>query len=157
MHEPIRDRLEELLATEGTASENQGLTNHLSSCDECSRELDAMRANAELMHAWRAPEGLEPAPGFYARVIQRIEERAKESMWAPFIYSPFTKRLTYASLAAALLLGSYVVSTEAEDGHLAGGTIVAQQMHRDALVMGSRQQQRDAVLVNFSSHSGIPR
>jgi anti-sigma factor RsiW len=158
MHEPIRDGLEELLAAKGSAGEDRGFEKHLSSCRECSAELEAMRAQAELLHAWRAPDEAEPAPGFYARVMQRIEERAKDSMWAPFIYSAFAKRLTYASLAATLLLGSYVISRETQDDHLGGTAIVTQQFHRDARVMGSRQQQREAVLVNFLSHQpGTPR
>jgi hypothetical protein len=156
MHEPIRDGLEDLLAAQGTAREDRGLQKHLSSCRECSSEIEAMRAQAELLHAWRAPEEVEPAPGFYARVMQRIEERAKESIWAPFIYSASAKRLTYASLAATLLLGSYVISQETQDGHL-GATGNIAQFHRDARVMGSRQQQREAVLVNFISHPGTPR
>jgi hypothetical protein len=157
MHEPIRDRLEELLAAKGTAGTDRGLQKHLSSCTECSSEVDAMRAQAELLHAWRPAEEVEPAPGFYARVVQRIEERGKESMWAPFIYSAFAKRLTYASLAATLLLGSYVISQETRVGDLGGSENIAQQFHRDARVMGSRQQQREAVLVNFISHPGTPR
>lgn len=157
MHGPIRDRLEDLLAAEGSAVEDQGLATHLSSCRECSPELEAMREHAKVLHSWRAPERLEPAAGFYARVMQRIEERPKDSIWSAFIYSPFGKRLTYASLAATLLLSSYVISQETQDGHLAGEPAVAQQFHRDVPVVGSRQQQRDAVLVNFLSHQGSPR
>jgi predicted anti-sigma-YlaC factor YlaD len=157
MHEPIRDGLEELLAAKGTGREDREFEKHLSSCGKCRGEVEAMRAQAELLHAWRAPQELEPAPGFYARVMQRIEERAKESMWAPFIYSAFAKRLTYASLAATLLLGSYVISHETLDGHLGGTPNAPLQFHRDMRVMGSRQQQREAVLVNFISHPGTPR
>ena len=157
MHGPIRERLEELLEAQGSAREDQGLQKHLSSCSECALQLGTMRAQAELLHTWRAPEEVEPAPGFYARVRQRIEERAKESMWAPFIYSPVAKRLTYASLAATLLLGSYVISQETQNGPFGGEPLIAQQVHRDARVMGSREQQREAVLVNFLSHQGTPR
>lgn len=157
MHGPIRDRLEELLTAEGSAAHNHSLQQHLSSCHECSSEVEAMRAHAQLLHGWRAPAEVEPTPGFYTRVLQRIEERTKESIWAPFIYSPIAKRLTYASLAVTLLLGSYVISQETQDGHGGREPVLAQQFHRDARVVGSRQQQRDAVLVNFVSHSGTPR
>jgi hypothetical protein len=157
MNGPIRDGLEELLPAEGSARNERDLQQHLSCCKECSSELEALRAQAELLHAWRAAEEVEPAPGFYGRVMQRIEERAKESIWAAFVYSPFAKRLTYASLAATLLLGSYVISRETQDGHITSGPIIAQQFHRDAPVAGSLQQQRDAVLVNFLSHPGTPK
>lgn len=117
-----------------------------------------MQAQAELLKALRAPEEIEPAPGFYARVMQRIEECAKESMWGAFIYSTFAKRLIYASLTVAVMLGTYVVTEEARDGHLLGRqTVVAQSAHYDAPVIGNETEQRDAVLVNFAVHEGLPR
>jgi hypothetical protein len=117
-----------------------------------------MQAQAELLTSLRAPEEMEPAPGFYARVVQLIEERAKESMWGAFIYSPFAKRLIYASLTVAVMLGTYVVTQEASDGHLlARPAVVAQNVHYDAPVVGSEAEQRDAVLENFAVHEGLPR
>ena len=158
MHRFIRDRLETLLAARGNPSGDQQLSAHLSSCHECLSEFSSMQAQAELMTTLRAPEDMEPAPGFYARVLQRIEERAKESMWAVFIYSPFAKRLTYASLTIAVMLGTYVVTHEARDGHLGGSTaVVAQNSHYDAPVVGSETEQRDAVLENFAAYEGLPR
>lgn len=115
-----------------------------------------MKEQAEALHRLRAPGELEPAPGFYARVMQRIEERAKESIWAEFVYSAFAKRLTFASLALALLLGSFVIGEETRDGHLSGERVIAQQLHADEPVMGTQQQQRDAVLVNFAVHQFAP-
>jgi hypothetical protein len=112
-----------------------------------------MKEQSELLHLLRAPEELEPAAGFYARVRQRIED-CGDSMWSGFIYSPFAKRLTYVSLAATLLLGSYVISQEMRDSDLSSEQVVAQQFHDDPPVTGSVQQQRDAVLVNFVSHQG---
>ena len=154
MHGSIRDRLEDLLAAKGFAARDPGLIKHLSSCMECSSDLAVMREQSEALHGLRVPEELEPAAGFYARVMQRIEERTKDSIWAGFIYSPFARRLTYASLAATLLLGSYVISQETRGGNLGGARIVAQQFHEDPPVIGSLQQQRDAVLVNIAAHQG---
>lgn len=154
MHGSIRDHLEDLLSAEGSAARDQGLVKHLSSCAKCSSEIGAMQAQSELLHSLRAPEELEPGAGFYARVIQRIEERAKDSIWAAFICSPFAKRLTYASLAATLLLGSYVISQEVRGGGPTDEQVMVQQFHTDPLVTGSIQQQREAVLVNFVSHQG---
>jgi hypothetical protein len=154
MHGSIRDRLEDLLAAEGSAGKDQGLIKHLSSCVECSSELGAMKAQSQLLHSLRAPEELEPAAGFYARVRQRIEDSTRDSIWTGFIYSPFARRLTYVSLAATLLLGSYVISQEDGDGDLTAEQTVIQQFHEDPPIAGSLQQQRDAVLVNFVSHQG---
>ena len=50
--------------------------------------------------------------GFYARVLQRIEAEGPVSIWNLFIESAFGKRIALASLALALLLGVYVISSE---------------------------------------------
>lgn len=157
MHGFIRGRLEDLLAANHVTPPDRELGEHLSSCSECSSELNAMKAQADALQSLRAPADLEPSAGFYARVMQRIEERAKDSIWAGFIYSPFARRLTYASLAAALLLSSFVIGEETRDGHLTGERMIAQQLHDDAPVIGTRQQQREAVLVNFASHQVAAR
>ena len=157
MHRSIRDRLEQLLAKRGLADRDEQVSAHLSECRECSMELSAMQVQAEWLGTLRVTEELEPAPGFYARVIQRIEERAKESIWAAFLVSPFAKRLTYASLALALMLGTYVVTQEARDGHLLGGPAVVAESHFDTPVTGSESQQRAAVLANFASDQGLSR
>ena len=149
MHAPIRDRLEDLLSADKEGLGDYPLAQHLSSCSECSSELRAMKAQSEMLHSLRAPNDSEPAPGFYARVMQRIEQRAKESIWASLIYSPFASRLTYASLTLAVVLGGYVIAQESRDGHLSGPVMVAQ---RDVPVIGTQAQQRDAVLENFATH-----
>lgn len=94
--------------------------------------------------------------GFYARVLQRIEERGDRSIWSVFIDSPFGRRLAYASLTIAIVLGSYVVTQESRDGHLRGANMMAQEMHYDAPVVGDQSQQRDAVLENFATHHFAP-
>jgi hypothetical protein len=75
-----------------------------------------MREQANLLRELRAPADLEsePKPGFYARVLQRIEAEGPVSIWNLFIESTFGRRIAMASLALALLLGVYVVSSERE-------------------------------------------
>lgn len=150
MHGPIRDRLEELL---NGHDGRQDLVAHLASCAECSGEVGIMKQQSELLRSLRAPEEIEPAPGFYARVMQRIEERGVTSIWSVFAYSPFGKRLALASLALALVLGTWVIGLEREDGHLGFGPVIAQESGFDAPVVGDQQHQRDVVLVNLASYS----
>ncbi len=152
MHRSIRDRLEDLLGADLPAGSEANSGAHLASCPECSAELTAMKAQSEMLRVLRASEQAEPAPGFYARVLQRIEERGDRSIWSVLIDSPFGMRLAYVSLTVAILLGSYVVAQESRDGHLRSENIVAQDMHYDAPVVGDRAQQRDAVLENFATH-----
>ena len=162
MHGIIRDRLEDLLATDPSAGRLYppsgnghivGVASHLSSCTECSSELAALQRHSLALRSLRAPEEVEPSMGFYARVLQRIEDRAKDSLWSVFAYGPFGKRLAYVSLAVAALLGTYVIGVEARDGHLGETNVVAQQQ-LDASCFGSPAQQRDAVLANFASSEG---
>jgi len=157
MHGSTRDRLEELLADRGAGASAREVRQHVSSCPECLSELESMKSQSDLLQLLRPPEGTEPSPGFYGRVLQRIEQRAKRSIWAVFIYSPISKRLVYASLTAALALGTYVVTQESRDGHLRAQSVIAKDFHNDALVEGDQAQQRDAVLANFASHQGIPQ
>jgi hypothetical protein len=162
MHGFIRKRLEDLLmakrVSEGATGEQADeLDQHLASCGECADEILVMRAHSDILRSFRVPEEIEPAAGFYARVLQRIEAHAKRSIWAVFIYSPYGKRLAFASATLALLLGSFVVAQESRDGHLAGENLVVQEVPAIAPVTGDQSAQRDAVLVNLVSYEGSPR
>ncbi len=152
MHGSIRNELEGYLEGKGrTAPPSQ---QHLSSCSECACDIAVMRAQNNLFRSLKSEEEFEPQAGFYARVMQRIEEKAKDSIWAVFVYSPFGKRLAFASLSIALALGSYVVAQEKLDGHLMTDSVVTEQAHYDVPMDGDQAQQRDAVLQNFAAHSG---
>jgi len=151
MHGSIRNELESFLDGRADAGE---LKKHLSFCPQCDGEVSAIRAQNNLLRSLKSSEEVEPVAGFYARVMQRIEEKAKDSIWAVFVYSPFGKRLALGSLSVALLLGSYVVAEEKIDGHLMADTVTAEQVHYDVPMEGDQAQQRDAVLQNFAAHPG---
>jgi len=156
MHGSIRNELESFL--EGNA-DAASVKQHLNSCGECANEVAAMQSQNNLFRSLKPNEDdVEPQAGFYARVMQRIEEKAKDSIWAVFVYSPFGKRLALASLSVALLLGSYVVAQEKLDGHLmTDETVAVTQVHYDVPMDGDQAQQRDAVLQNFAAHAGDGR
>jgi len=152
MHGSIRNELEGFLNGNADAT---AVKLHLNSCGECADEVAAMQSQNNLFRSLKSNEEFEPQAGFYARVMQRIEEKAKDSIWAVFVYSPFGKRLALASLSLALLLGSYVVAQEKLDGHLmTDDTVSVTQVHYDAPMDGDQAQQRDAVLQNFAAHPG---
>jgi predicted anti-sigma-YlaC factor YlaD len=99
---------------------------HLAACTECREEVDAMLVQNELLRSWTltgdVPEA-EPRPGFYARVLEKIEAQRPVSIWALFTESLVGRRLATASLAMALVMGAFVVAGES------GGTPqAAQQM-----------------------------
>lgn len=150
MHGAIRNRLEDLLQ-HGRVTAGQEVNNHLASCGECSAELGVMESQSKLLGLLRSPELIDPAPGFYARVLQRIDEQASRvSAWAALACSPVLSRIAYVTLTLALVLGGYVITSEARDGDLTGRpTMLA---HVDAPVTGDAVQQRQAVLENFATH-----
>jgi len=154
MHGSIRDQLENLLAAGEPATGKPEVGAHLAHCPECSSELKVMRDQSKLLRSWKTEEELEPQAGFYARVLQRIEDKAKSSIWAGFLYSPFRKRFAYASLSLALLLGMYVFVEEKADLDPHEQAAIVQQSNSAESVFGDKAQQRDAVLVNLASYEG---
>lgn len=150
MHDPVRERIEELLADKRPEDRRSIFAaDHLKVCRDCSSELKTMKSQSALLATLRAPQELDPDAGFYARVMQRIEQTAKVTIWSVFTDSPFGARLAWASLSLALAIGSYVVTQESLERHFAWN---AEAKHFDAPVMGSQAQQRDAVLMNFAVH-----
>lgn len=152
MHRSIRDHLEEVLAGSHDASREGGpVQEHLKNCSECSAEVGTMREQALLLRGLRVPQddvNAEPRPGFYARVMERIEAQGPASIWNVFIESAFSRRLAVVSMALALLFGIYVVTEE--------------QKEHSALTAGSDDSglvwnqagapDRDAVLVNLVTY-----
>ena len=155
MHASVRNVLENLLSARNVPA-SLAAKKHVAECTVCASELDIMRTQAELLKTLQAPTLLEPSGGFYARVLQRIEQSARRSIWWVFVYSPIGKRLAYASLALSIALGSYVLAAEKMDGHLNTQkpfpSVHFATRHYDAIVTGNADQQRDAVLANFVSH-----
>jgi hypothetical protein len=117
MHRLVQDHLEEVLAETSLRSP---ASLHLAECAECSEEVSAMRLHASMLRALRAPmaannvdaDSLAPRPGFYARVLERIEAQRPISIWQLFSDSAFGRRIAIASMAVALLFSVYLVSSE---------------------------------------------
>ena len=111
MHREIRDHIEDVLRGGDTL---KNAREHLAQCDECRSEVQGMQEQTELIRELRAPEDFaaDLHPGFYARVMERIEAEGPISIWNLFIESAFGRRIAVASLALALLIGVYVVTSE---------------------------------------------
>jgi anti-sigma factor RsiW len=112
MHEPIQQGLEEFLSGRSGAAPSAEFQRHLAECAGCRSMVEEMRAQQALLRQLRAPEIEGPAPGFYARVMERIEaQAASNSFWSIFLEPSFGRRLLYASLALSLVLGAAVWRT----------------------------------------------
>jgi hypothetical protein len=162
MHQPVKDNLEEYLR-DGRGMFPKPLPPdmeaHLESCGECAEQLRQLQSQSEALTSLRAPANLEPRAGFYARVMQRIDEaRATRSVWSAFLEPVFAKRLIFASATLVVLLGTYLFSTEPVD--MAPGyqptTIVATprqvSVTPDDPDISTSPQERDAVLVNLAAY-----
>jgi predicted anti-sigma-YlaC factor YlaD len=144
MHRSIRDHLEEVLAG---SRDGAKLREHLSNCEECDGEVAAMREQALLLRGLRSDA--EPRPGFYARVMERIDAEGPASIWNVFIESAFGKRIAMASMVLALLLGVYVVTAEQRD-HSTVVRVVAGDQGQVWNEPGTPD--RDAVLLNLVTY-----
>ena len=155
MHRLVRDHIEDIVAGVESAS----VAEHLKACAECQSDVTAMRAQSAALRELRAPDA-EPRPGFYARVMERIEAQGPASIWSLFIESAFGRRIAVASLALALLLGVYVISSE----RAVDQPMVAGQQAQPAVVVGEdapgrvitqmsgNQSSNDDVLVNLVTY-----
>ncbi len=104
MHQAIRNGLEAYLSGRLPAAEQRQFLDHLSLCAGCRLEVDALREQADMMRLLRVEQPLEPAPGFYARVMERIEAQTAPSLWSIFLEPAFGGRLIAAALGLVLVL-----------------------------------------------------
>ncbi len=116
MHQPIRARLEEYLSGMLDSVHQREVDNHLASCEECRRTLDRMRRQSALLEVLRPAAEIDPAPGFYARVLDRIESQRIPSVWDLLIEPMFARRLAYVSLTLLAILGVFMFTAGGPGG-----------------------------------------
>jgi predicted anti-sigma-YlaC factor YlaD len=153
MHQPIRDYLEEYLR--GSAQQvPQAFHAHLVACEECATELRLLETQANMLRSLRSVGDVGPSPGFYARVMERVEEQDRTSVWSVFLRPSFGRRLAIASAALVVLLGTYLVTTESGENVAPSpvATVTGQGASEGAVQDSLKQQQRDAVLVDLASY-----
>jgi len=77
---------------------------------ESALEVGGFREHNEMLRTLRAPAEMDPAPGFYARVMDCIESQAAASLWSVFFEPLFARKLAFATLALLVVLGSATFS-----------------------------------------------
>jgi|SRR5579884_2526113 len=147
MHQPIKDGLEDYLA--GKPSLPDKFTSHLNSCSDCAAEVGALQEQARLLGTLRA--SVEPQAGFYARVMDRIEQRIKPSIWSVMLEPSFGRRIAVICATVTVVLGAYLISTEPGDQVRPAATVIETQNVSGTASSMSAQQDRDAVLVTLAS------
>ncbi len=180
MHRVIRDHLEEVLAQsrvgrgssespsqspsqrmEPGLNGTQDFEHHLRQCEDCRIEIDFMRQQAASLRQLRSEAEYEPPPGFYARVIGRIETHIQTqrdgSIWNVFSESPFGKRIAIASMTLALVFGIYLIASEQYQDQPVNAPVQISDTisgeDQPGMVLGSEGvPDRDAVLVNLVTY-----
>jgi anti-sigma factor RsiW len=151
MHEPVIGRLEEYLDGGGPFAD---VEEHLKNCANCRKEVEAMQMHSALFQSLRTPE-TDPAAGFYARVLNRVETQARPSAWSLFGESLFAKRLAYASAMFLVVLSTVLVTSTAPEEPLAMAAperILAGESDPIPVTMENQQEDRDVVLVNLATY-----
>ena len=154
MHQAIRDNLEEFLKG-STRRVPQEFHQHLEMCEDCAAELRLYQRQAEMLRLLQPKGDLDPHAGFYARVMDKIEQEGRSSIWSALLRPNFGRRLAVASAVLVMLLGTYLVTTESVEPQVASTDVIltgapsAASTDQDGL---QQQRQRDAVLVNLAAY-----
>ena len=112
-----------------------------------------MREMSDLFSTLRSPEPPLPAPGFYARVSNLIDQQQPESFWAFFLEPVFGKRLALASLLLLAMLGTVLMTRETEEYAVGPSPEMILAVEHDAPLMESGPaMDRDQMLFTLASH-----
>jgi len=165
MHESIRDGLEDYLKNPADRVPRD-FKAHVEACQDCAGELRLFEAQAGMLRSLQVPSEIEPRAGFYGRVMERIEDERRASIWSVFLEPAFGRRLAWTSAALVLALGTYLVTAELAEPQIAqapSAIAVNLPSPRVAAAGAStteaalpadnarQQQKRNAVLVNLAS------
>jgi hypothetical protein len=153
MHQPIRDNLEEYLKG-STRQVPQEFHRHLEMCEDCATELRLYQGQAEMLRLLHPGGDLDPRAGFYSRVMDKIEQEGRSSIWSELLQPNFGRRLAMASAVLVVLMGTYFVTTERSEPEAATADVVFTGAPSPVADQNSLQQQRqrDAVLVNLAAY-----
>lgn len=112
MHGLIRDRLEEYLGGAPGRKLPLEVERHLQHCEECREEVSWMQEQSTLLRSLAPSREIDPAPGFYARVLNRIEKQETGSVWSAFLDPVFGRSLSAAALAMVLLVFGFLAYSQ---------------------------------------------
>jgi anti-sigma factor RsiW len=116
MHAVVMETLEDYLSGTLEPVVEREVEAHLSNCSMCREEVRGMQDVSQLFVALRSSESPEPSPGFYAGVVGRVDERQAAPTFASLfgLDLAFGRRVVFASLLTLAVLGSYLVTREAQ-------------------------------------------
>ncbi len=151
MHAAVMESLEDYLSGSLNPADRQRIEAHLKKCEMCREEVAAMEDASLLLEGLRGGNSFEASPGFYARVMQRVEaNQPAPSLGNLFAFDlAMGRRLAFACLLTLAVLGSYLVSRETGySGSPSPETVMAQQ---DSPAFGNTAG-HDAMLVTLTAY-----
>lgn len=151
MHAVVMQGLEEYLSGTLNPAAQRDIEAHLKSCDTCRGEIRSMREVSQWFGSLRAEEPVVPAAGFYARVMQQVEQQAAAPSVPSFFGLDFAfgRRLVFACLLTLAVLGSYLVSRETSYAPGPSPEAVMAQQESPAFDSGQGQ---DNMLVTLTAY-----
>lgn len=154
MHDVVRQQLEELLEGPESRASLEQARRHLEACEPCRREVEQMRWQAGLLHGLRMPVESAPQPGFYARVMARVEAQRSQSVLAAFLDPGFARRLVFASLAAAIGFGTYLIYAERKPAYETIGPVrlIAAEASPTGHLGADPRRDREVMLLAVASY-----
>lgn len=109
MDDFLREHLEGHLSGTLKESEKSALAAYLAAHPEAVDEWDLYLESASLFRVLQVdPEEAGPDPGFYARVMERVEQERRVPFWNVFLQPAFVRQLVFACLMWFAFLGAYV-------------------------------------------------
>ena len=158
MHRSVEDHIEEFLEGRLTGIARESFEAHVAVCRQCHDLALQMQSHSALLQCLAAPAELEPPPGFYARVMHRVESEARPSFWSLLLDPIFGRRLVYASASLVILMGVFLLATEPVHHELASTPVhalaqpnVEQPAHEQPASPDKVQQGRDSLLVTLAT------
>jgi predicted anti-sigma-YlaC factor YlaD len=154
MHRAVRDNLENYLRDGKPPDLPREFRSHLEECEECRRDVGDMRDQARMLRHLRAPEDVEPAAGFYARVMVKIEAQRPVSLWNAFLEPVFARRLVLACFVVLIALTGYMVTSGNQTPVTASSPefIMAVDPHDRKVAGTDLDHDREAVLASLVTY-----
>lgn len=155
MDERIRRRLEDYLSGSLPPGADPSFDRALEARPEARQELQLFAEQAEaIRRSFCAPVGIGPAPGFYARVMARVEEESRASIWSLFS-GTFGQRLVFATSVLVVLLGVAFLGTESAEAMPDVAEAPVQLLvdpDPDTHLVGIEDEDRGRVFVTLASY-----
>jgi anti-sigma factor RsiW len=154
MHAAELDRLEEYLSGSLEPAALDKIEVHLKTCEACRHEVESMQELSRCLAALRPEAVPDPAPGFYARVMERVGRQTAAltfSNWFTWQFA-FGRRVAFAALVTFAILGSYLIMHEsAYPSGLSPEAVMAQQ-ESPAFESGPAQDNMLVTLTAYERH-----